>query len=261
VANFDYGCTDVPNYQGSFGWEQEGATYTGPGTTGTAGEDCRTRIAPTKGYGWTGNTFLIIETVRSSTGNTVELKITYHYEWVDGGKKAKPVKESAKEKPISGGHWKLALTSVVDETASYTSSDGEEKIQITGSNGHYSVHAEYTKKGKTYCTMDREINFEKPKSTYKPEEILKLEITNEKVKLKGKPEYGLYPYGEHIFSNFYKDDYSYDAIRNPKKVVSTTTYEVSKKNCSAGTIGFSIHERARFGMAEVRTNYLYEWVD
>lgn len=261
VANFDYGCTDVPSYQGSFGWEQEGATYTGPGTTGTAGEDCRTRIAPTKGYGWTGNTFLIIETVRSSTGNTVELKITYHYEWVDGGKKAKPVKESAKEKPITGGHWKLALTSVVDETASYTSSDGEEKIQITGSNGHYSVHAEYTKKGKTYCTMDREINFEKPKSTYKPEEILKLEITNEKVKLKGKPEYGLYPHGEHIFSNFYKDDYSYDAIRNPKKVVSTTTYEVSKKNCSAGTIGFSIHERARFGMAEVRTNYLYEWVD
>ena len=186
---------------------------------------------------------------------------TYTYEWVEDGKKAKPVKESAKEKPISGGHWKLALTSVVDETASYTSSDGEEKIQITGSNGHYSVHAEYTKKGKTYCTMDREINFEKPKSTYKPEEILKLEITNEKVKLKGKPEYGLYPYGEHIFSNFYKDDYSYDAIRNPKKVVSTTTYEVSKKNCSAGTIGFSIHERARFGMAEVRTNYLYEWVD
>lgn len=186
---------------------------------------------------------------------------TYTYEWVDGGKKAEPVKEPAKEKPITGGHWKLALTSVVDETASYTSSDGEEKIQITGSNGHYSVHAEYTKKGKTYCTMDREINFEKPKSTYKPEEILKLEITNEKVKLKGKPEYGLYPHGEHIFSNFYKDDYSYDAIRNPKKVVSTTTYEVSKKNCSAGTIGFSIHERARFGMAEVRTNYLYEWVD
>ncbi|MBR6848424.1 MAG: hypothetical protein IKM74_09890 [Bacteroidales bacterium] len=255
VANFDYGCTDVPSYQGSFGWEQEGATYTGPGTTGTAGEDCRTRIAPTKGYGWTGNTFLIIETVRSSTGNTVELKITYHYEWVDGGKKAKPVKE----KPVTGGHWKLIHTGVSTEQGMITGS--AKGITIQGSNGHYTAHVE-----RDGMISDREINFEKPKSVYMPGEEITLKVTNEKPKIKGGKE-GM-SYGDIVFSTGqwdgcveYEGDWDDKPSYSNKKVVGVAKGSAPSKPGTPGAVGFFITEYIKVygSMSKISTTYNYAW--
>lgn len=184
---------------------------------------------------------------------------TYTYEWVDGGKKAEPVKEPAKEKPITGGHWKLIHTGVSTEQGMITGS--AKGITIQGSNGHYTAHVE-----RDGMISDREINFEKPKSVYMPGEEITLKVTNEKPKIKGGKE-GM-SYGDIVFSTGqwdgcveYEGDWDDKPSYSNKKVVGVAKGSAPSKPGTPGAVGFFITEYIKVygSMSKISTTYNYAW--
>ena len=184
---------------------------------------------------------------------------TYTYEWVEGGKKAEPVKEPAKEKPITGGHWKLIHTGVSTEQGMITGS--AKGITIQGSNGHYTAHVE-----RDGMISDREINFEKPKSVYMPGEEITLKVTNEKPKIKGGKE-GM-SYGDIVFSTGqwdgcveYEGDWDDKPSYSNKKVVGVAKGSAPSKPGTPGAVGFFITEYIKVygSMSKISTTYNYAW--
>lgn len=204
----------------------------------------------------TGNQFSIVDRVNAGGAGFVTV---YVYEWVDGGKKAKPVKESAKEKPITGGHWKLIHTGVSTEQGMITGS--AKGITIQGSNGHYTAHVE-----RDGMISDREINFEKPKSVYMPGEEITLKVTNEKPKIKGGKE-GM-SYGDIVFSTGqwdgcveYEGDWDDKPSYSNKKVVGVAKGSAPSKPGTPGAVGFFITEYIKVygSMSKISTTYNYAW--
>lgn len=179
----------------------------------------------------------------------------YIYEWVDGEQKAEP-----KEKPISGGHWKLVRTNVGSEQGMISGSS--EGISVHGGKGHYTAHVE-----RDGIVSDREINFEKPKSVYRPGEQITLKVTNEKPTIKGGKE-GM-SYGDIAFlpSQDWEGCVKYDGDwkdlpdYNNKKVVGVAKGVAPDKYVEPGSEGFWIMEyiKIRGCISKVSTTYAYEW--
>lgn len=177
----------------------------------------------------------------------------YIYEWVDGEQKAKP-----KEKPVTGGHWKLIHTGVSKEQGMITGSS--EGIVIQGGNGHYTAHVE-----DDGIVSDREINFEKPKSVYMPGEEITLKVTNEKPTIKGGKK-GM-SYGDIAFSTGQWDgciEYgAWDDMPsyNNKKVVGVAKGVAPAKAGKPGVVDFSITEyiKVKGSISKVSTTYSYAW--
>lgn len=202
-----------------------------------------------------GHQFSIVD--RASAAGGIYCTI-YVYEWV-GGKKAEPVKEPAKEKPITGGHWKLIHTGVSTEQGMITGS--AKGITIQGSNGHYTAHVE-----RDGMISDREINFEKPKSVYMPGEEITLKVTNEKPKIKGGKE-GM-SYGDIVFSTGqwdgcveYEGDWDDKPSYSNKKVVGVAKGSAPSKPGTPGAVGFFIKEYIKVygSISTISTCYNYAW--
>lgn len=197
-------------------------------------------------------------TINGGSGLNAIAYLTYYYEWVEG----EPEEEEKEEEiaPITGGHWKLVRTNVGSEQGMISGSS--EGISVHGGKGHYTAHVE-----RDGIVSDREINFEKPKSVYRPGEQITLKVTNEKPTIKGGKE-GM-SYGDIAFlpSQDWEGCVKYDGDwkdlpdYNNKKVVGVAKGVAPDKYVEPGSEGFWIMEyiKIRGCISKVSTTYAYEW--